>query len=388
MSTKSSVIWIIESLQKMVDNLEDKEWCPSMLLRDFDYSLIVHANVSIRKAAILTLFLVLRASMEKGLKIQDNQPVYAPLQVNDGILHLAARSGDNGLVSFHSSLKRIAKSQPNFLDRYLLAYSLESGEDGLVHGVEIFKSGSRVIIMNCLDSLPDPAVSKIFCKAEEKWKANLGLVYLRVGGGEEDIPTSSSRSSSSDSCRSLGDLARGDNTLQDRVVPKRKYTLDVGYSNHQSQISKNKKYFTTGHLQKVQEEGRLLKMLDELKPIQHTIFTEEKREQGKFIIKKRCSSLSKGKPLRLVSPSKRRTDKITITSVSTKEQSLGSICGSYSALEKRKARIATPSKSRAEKLVKVTPQDGKLLPLNPTLDSTTTALKRQPRGFFFKRTKI
>lgn len=149
MSTLSVVDLVVATLQKTIDSLALDDCSPAMLLKQFDFGLLTHAEVKIRKAALLTLFVILKAAVSrpadaKTVTVSDNQPLLAPLIIKDDIVYLAANSGDNGLTRFHLMMTKTSKRQPLFMDRHIFAYHMNGARDGLLLGVESGRAGKNI----------------------------------------------------------------------------------------------------------------------------------------------------------------------------------------------------------------------------------------------------
>ena len=230
MSNKSSTSLIFNSLQVSLDNLYDGLRSPMTLLTMLDYGLLTHGDIVVRKASLLTLFILIKASMEIRLWISAELTLRAPLLVKDGLIHLSVEWWDAELATFHDSIVATTKLQPGFLGNNLFGYLQKSSNTGLVLGAEALKKEKRLVLVKCLDYLPDPGNCRIFCPATPSWLATMSLEYLPVVDSQvQSLPRSRGRSSSSESCQSLhsldDDLDKGLMRPKIRVILPRKKSV-------------------------------------------------------------------------------------------------------------------------------------------------------------------
>ena len=288
MSIKGSQGQIIESLQRVTDQLEDELCCPTTLLRTLDYGLLTHGDVSIRKAALLLLFILVRASMVKPQQGKPSYKLKAPLKIKNNVIYLAVTSDDEGLAKFHISLKATTKLRPDFLGKNLFGFHQINSNSCSMLGVETIKKGKHLVLADCLDFIPDPTTCRIFCKSTPCWQTAVGLEYMRVGGGPEEVPTcsSSSRPSSLDSCLSLDsldtDLRKLPVKLKGHMISRRKNTQEFVMDNPQTKSKfEENKFMTTGHFERAEMQPEY-----NMSNLEQSVCTlRSKRKEPNFIIR-------------------------------------------------------------------------------------------------------
>lgn len=325
MSTKSRVAQTLQGLQRVVDQMEDDSCCPTTLLRTLDYALLTDGEVSIRKAALLSLFILVKASMAKPPQSKLLHPLHAPLIIKNDLIYLAVASGDEGLVKFHTMLKATTKLRPDFLGKNLFGYHQINSNSGSMLGVEATKKGKYLVLTECLDLIPDPATCRVFCKMTPRWQTDVGLAYMRAGGGSEEVPTcsssSSSRSSSSDSCKSLdsldADFCRLPVKHKGRIHLRRKSTAEFYMEQEAQPELENKKFVTTGHFDKVVIEAEQSKIRQEIVLEKSISALREKKEESRFIIRHKKSSLGICK---ISNSLQKKSEKTTAGPFSTQDQ--------------------------------------------------------------------
>ena len=156
-------------LQKVIDHLNDDSCSPTTQLEMFDFSLLKNREVSVRKAALLSIFMLIKASTDVTDHRYSIILLRAPLVLKDGLIHLAIDSWDAGHSAFHDSIAATTKLQPGFLGNNLFRYYEINSISGLVQGVEALKKGRRLVLTKCLDYLPDPHTCRIFCTVTPYW---------------------------------------------------------------------------------------------------------------------------------------------------------------------------------------------------------------------------
>jgi hypothetical protein len=373
--------------------------CPTEMIRNFDYGLLKHALVDVRKAAMLSFFVLLKASIHKVPKEDSKVSLVAPLMIKDDILYLALDSGDNGLTRFHLNLKSTLRQMPGYLDQIVFAYCDNYSRDGLLLGVESFTAGARVSLTKCFDSLPDPAVSRVFCRVNHQLKTQLCLQYMRVGGGEEELPSSTSslsRSCSSESCSELEDRVRINNGGSFKRL-----SSDNSLLNYSAEIIKESeknqpdaapiKFITTGHFDKAVEAVKQHTLIEENKLEQIFSAIEQKKDQARFRIRQRHESLARRKP-KMMNPCKPTGEKSTTAgSRSIKENSL---CSPKNIVIKQRNKEITQYSTTTTFL-----HSSYVSQVKPSLieKNTKRTLHRTPlgtsgdaspsKGFFLKRSK-
>ena len=114
MSCRSSASRTLQSLQAVIDHLEHDQCRPTAMLRDFDCRLLENGETSVRKTSLLSLFVLVRASMEiqKGAPL--NIRLEAPIVIKDNLLFLKFTSGDTSRSDYIDPWITSTKSDPIF----------------------------------------------------------------------------------------------------------------------------------------------------------------------------------------------------------------------------------------------------------------------------------
>ena len=297
MSNNSRIAQVaINSLQIVIDHVNDDSCSPTTLLAMFDFSLLKHREVSIRKAALLSIFVLIKASTDIRDHRYSSILLRAPLVLKDGLIHLAIDSWDAGHSAFHDSIVATTKLHPGFLGNNLFGYYEINSISGLVQGVEALNKGKRLVLTKCLDYLPDPDTCRIFCTVTSYWQTAVVLEYMRIGGFQLELALCSSiKSSDSESCLSLDslvdDLVNKTMNQREHLASPRKKSAQFKQGNLSVAEVVQKKFETIGHFGKCTEKDFQDEIVDEGEPEKIGGAPQLINEKSMSIIRQKYSSL-------------------------------------------------------------------------------------------------
>lgn len=181
------------------------------LLETFDYCLLQHSDIEIRKLACLCIFTLLSTPrfMEKSPEVDEeknnnvHKPIYIPLVFKDDIIYLeVAKDLRQDINGFHPSLVDLITNSPGFLQKRLFGMVRIDSIDGLISSFDRNQSASKQIAQ-----MEDPLTSRAFCSGADFWRKHADFQFCRIGAGEEDLPLSTEATQSS--CSSKSSEKRG-----------------------------------------------------------------------------------------------------------------------------------------------------------------------------------
>lgn len=181
---------------------------PANLLKEFEFQLLKCEDLYTRKAALLALFFIIKAGNKlakthvQNTKFSRNVSkalIQAPLLIKNGVAFLGIMEDGAGLFHLINSANNSIKNRIHQLQDPLFAFSPRNGFG------EVFLGVDYELVLNSTDDFDslvakvrDPRECTFFAKIDTYWEVEVELVYMRIGGGEEFLPSCSSSDESSD----------------------------------------------------------------------------------------------------------------------------------------------------------------------------------------------
>ena len=176
------------------------------LLQSFDYSLLVDADLKVRKLAMLWISMLI--ARPRIMKMPNERSPYhlmqsskaralmtLPFVERDGSLFFEPTGCSDEETMFHIDASRKLKNASNkVLEKCLLASFSGKGSSSIIRGFALLNQISQnTFDLNVLlEDMPDSKDSRIVLHLDLSWKRIRQLEYLRIGGGEESLPSCSS----------------------------------------------------------------------------------------------------------------------------------------------------------------------------------------------------
>lgn len=173
------------------------------LIDDFDYRLLTSDDSRLRRSAVLWLALLVgRPRLGKHLidsQSKIGRSVRLPFVFKDSMM-VYQRSTDGDSRQQQTTTANILKGgRQNLFDRYLVVkFSGVPGKETFKGCVELSRlSQSSKDLQDLAAEMPDPATDQIAMWLHPLWSKTCKFEYIRVGGGEEELPSCSTSSSES-----------------------------------------------------------------------------------------------------------------------------------------------------------------------------------------------
>ena len=176
------------------------------LLESFDYSLLVDADLKVRKLAMLWISMLI--ARPRIMKMPNERFPYHSIQSSkvrailtlpfverEGILFYEPTGCSDEETMFHIDVSRkLTNASNKVLEKCLLASFPGKGSSSIIRGFALLNQvGQCTFNINVLlDDMPDAKDSRIVLHLDSSWKRIRQLEYLRIGGGEESLPSCSS----------------------------------------------------------------------------------------------------------------------------------------------------------------------------------------------------
>jgi hypothetical protein len=380
MSTLSAADRVIEGLQKIVDRLSEGNCCPSLLLKQFDYSLLTRADINLRKTAMFAIFVILRASLNRAAdKRVVGLQINAPLVVEDDIVYLVTNGADKDLSSLHERIVEMNQKNPTFFSRQVFAYHMDGSRDGLLLGIEHSRMKKKIILRDCLFFIPDPKQCQAFLLGNPQGINNLAIMYKAIEGGEVDVPSCST----SDSEEDQKDDTDSESCIFEKEVTDSSIINDLSpecrgsSSNNQS----SRQCRTTKSIHKISIFANLrnTEQISQLKQVQTPELRSGSITTKKFVLKtsplfKRYLSTEKSRP--------EVTERPPLADLSRRGKGPG-----MNSLSRQASPITRSSEGRQSSFMVRRPDSLKRVPLQCPSDKIITKSEPRSRGFFAVRLK-
>ena len=152
---------LLEEIQKLIS--EERSCFNELItrLRTLDYSLLICADVSVRKAAMLLVFVILNTlhckvvGKRRSLTEMEDVKLVSPLHHVDKTVYLAVNSSVGKIEDFNRELDGILPSYRQVFDRSILSYVITSGNRKMLVGLDS-RSIMSFVNSKWLDATPDP----------------------------------------------------------------------------------------------------------------------------------------------------------------------------------------------------------------------------------------
>lgn len=181
------------------------------LIQKFDFNLLLHSDVNVRKLSLLMFALLISRPRLKLLMTENSTPkpsgkkpyrqsLFVPLVIRDSI---AILSLEGNCEENYKLQKEVSKSLKafgmNFLDRYLLVSASRRDHEArqLLGLIDLKRLSPTSNLKTISRELPDPKEATLLIKVESCWHKVADIEFSSVGGGEEEVPTITSSSNSS-----------------------------------------------------------------------------------------------------------------------------------------------------------------------------------------------
>ena len=174
------------------------------MLSGFNYKLLINSEVKVRKTALVKLFTILSLISKGDGKIVAVPPsqlrnLDVPLVIVEDIIYLAIESANDILFKTHSTLFKSISGNANLFKTQLFVFQKKGeGKEKALFGVNKEKLLSIQDLESNLEDIPDPLKTVSLCSNGKILAGAANFRFLRVGGGEEDVPSCSTSVSDSD----------------------------------------------------------------------------------------------------------------------------------------------------------------------------------------------
>ena len=175
------------------------------MLANFDYRLLTNTDKDLRKTALLCIsMLIARPRLcilppgkpfgsSKKIKTE-SKFVTLPFVERDSVLFYQPLGSCDEDCSLQLDVCRKLKSSNNtILEKCLIAYISKQKSSTMIRGCVPLTQlkESSYNLKSILDNIPDPMMDRLMLYVDPSWTSALQFRYLRIGGGEENLPSCS-----------------------------------------------------------------------------------------------------------------------------------------------------------------------------------------------------
>lgn len=202
-------------------------------LKSFDYNLLKNPDLSVRKKALFCFFLLIgrprlplpAAHLPKlgsKSKLFGAKPVtMVPALIKEDKLFFMPGFITEEDSTFQFEVVRSIKSTSLMMGGHLFAYCTPGlSVSSSIGAIDLGMLKADLKLENLITSLPDPLKVRVFASYSKDWNRITDLIYVRVGGGEEDLPSCST------SCSQLSESSV-DSLAEQKKVKLRISTLQT-----------------------------------------------------------------------------------------------------------------------------------------------------------------
>ena len=187
------------------------------LINNFNFKLLQNPDISIRKISLLSLFLLIGRPRLPGFLLQvtklENKDkkgcspfmTLLPGVVREDKVFLSIKGSSDEDLNFQLEATRLIRTTSQIMSGHLFVYCNSMANiPATIGAIDLTMIKIDSNLQTLVNQLPDPNYVKILAPLSPHWDKIAEFIYIRIGCGEEELPSSSSCSiSRSSSAKSM-----------------------------------------------------------------------------------------------------------------------------------------------------------------------------------------